>query len=115
MTRASCLPWAAPGHGDDWKPVPALAKRLCGQRFGDRGSLPQVLHDPLLAHGRAVLTNIRTHRKNRLRPLWDQVLLRTHARIDTLNDPWQHLSPMEHTQPRRVTGCMVNLVAGLVA
>jgi Transposase DDE domain len=115
MTRASCLPLAAPGHGDDWKPVPALAKRLCGQRFGDRGSLPQVLHDPLVAHGRAVLTNIRTNRKNRLRPLWDQVLLRTRARIDTLNDPWQHLSPMEHTQPRRVTGCMVNLVAGLVA
>jgi hypothetical protein len=92
MTRASCLPLAAPGHGDDWKPVPALAKRLCGQRFGDRGSLPQVLHDPLVAHGRAVLTNIRTNRKNRLRPLWDQVLLRTRARIDTLNDPWQHLS-----------------------
>jgi hypothetical protein len=61
------------------------------------------------------LTNIRTNRKNRLRPLWDKLLLRTRARIDTLNDQWQHLSPMEHTQPRRVTGCMVNLVAGLVA
>jgi hypothetical protein len=61
------------------------------------------------------LTNIRTNRKNRLRPLWDKLLLRTRARIDTRNDQWQHLSPMEHTQPRRVTGCMVNLVAGLVA
>ena len=104
-----------PGPGDARPPGPALAKRLCGPRFGDRGSLPQVWHDPLVAQGRALVTTIRTHMTNRRRPLWDQVLLRTRARIDTRNAPWQPLSQMEHTRPRRVTGCMGNFVAGLVA
>jgi Transposase DDE domain len=109
---ALCL---TPGHVDDRKPVPTLTKRLWGQLFGDRGSLSQALHDTLFAQGLALLTKIRKNMKNRLMRLWDKLLLRKRALIETSNDQLKNISQIEHTRHRSVTGFMVNLLAGLVA
>jgi DDE family transposase len=109
---AFCL---TPGHIDDRKPVPALSKRLFGQLFGDRGYISQALHDTLFAHGLALFTKIRKNMKNRLMRLWDKLLLRKRALIETINDQLKNISQIEHTRHRSVTGFMVNLLAGLVA
>jgi len=47
--------------------------------------------------------------------LWDKLLLRKRALIETINDQLRNISQVEHTRYRSVTGFMVNLVAGLVA
>ena len=109
---AFCL---TPGHVDDRKPVPTLTKRLWGQLFGDRGYISQALHDTLFAQGLALLTKIRKRMKNRLMRLWDKLLLRKRALIETINDQLKNISQIEHTRHRSVTGFMVNLIAGLVA
>jgi Transposase DDE domain len=100
-----------PGHVDARKPVPALAQRLLGQLFGDRASISQVWYDTLFAQGLALLTTIRKNMKNRLMPLRDKLWLCQRARIDTINDQLQHISQIEHTRHRSVTGFMVHLVA----
>jgi hypothetical protein len=110
--RAFCL---TPGPIDDRKPVPKLAQRLFGHLCGDRGSISQALHDALLAPGLELLTKSRKNMKNRLMRLWDKLLLRKRALIETINDPLKTISQIEHPRHRRVTGFMVNLIAGLVA
>jgi hypothetical protein len=109
---AFCL---TPGHIDDRKPVPQLTKRLFGQLFGDRGYISQALHDALFAQGLELLTKIRKNMQNRLMRLWDKLLLRKRALIETINDQLKNISQIEHTRHRSVTGFMVNLIAGLVA
>jgi transposase len=104
-----------PGHGDDRQPVARLATGLDGQLFGDRGYISQALHDLLVGQGLALLTKIRKNMKNRVMRLWDKLLLRKRALIETINDQLKNISQIEHTRHRSVTGCMVNLVAGLVA
>jgi hypothetical protein len=109
---AFCL---TPGHIDDRRPVPQLITGLMGQLFGDRGYISQALHDALFAQGLELLTKIRKNMKNRLLRLWDKLLLRKRALIETINDQLKNISQIEHTRHRSVTGFMVNLVAGLVA
>jgi hypothetical protein len=104
-----------PGNVDDRQPVARLAAGLGGQLFGDRGYISQALHDVLLGQGLELLTKIRKNMKNRLRRLWDKLLLRKRALIETINDQLKNISHMEHTRHRSVTGFMVNLVAGLIA
>jgi hypothetical protein len=104
-----------PGHVEDRTPVPPLAKRLWGQCLGERGDLSQAWQELLLAQGLARLTKIRTRRKHRRMRLWEKLLLRQRARMETIHDPVQHISQIEPTRHRRVTGFMVHLLAGLVA
>jgi hypothetical protein len=109
---AFCL---TPGHVDDRQPVPKLVPGLFGPLCGDRGYISQALHDDLLAHGLELLTKIRKNLKHRLMRLWDKLLLRKRALIETVNDQLKNISQIEHTRHRSVPGCMVNVLAGLVA
>jgi hypothetical protein len=109
---AFCL---TPGHVADRQPVPVLTRQLFGQLCGDRGSISQALHDPLLAQGLELLTTIRQSMKNRLMRWWDTLLLRKRTLIEPINDQLKNISQIAHTRHRRVTGFMVNLLAGLVA
>jgi hypothetical protein len=104
-----------PGHGDERRAVEPLATGLGGQLFGDRGYISQALPDLLWAQGLVWLTQIRKNMQNRLMRLWDKLLLRKRSLIETINDQWKNISQIEHTRHRSVTGCMVNLIAGLVA
>jgi hypothetical protein len=104
-----------PGNVDDRQPVARLAAGLRGQLFGDRGYISQALHDILLHQGLELLTKIRRNMKNRVMRLWDKLLLRKRALIETVHDQLKNISQIEHTRHRSVTGFMVNVVAGLVA
>jgi len=104
-----------PGNVDDHQPVARLAAGLGGQLLGDRGYVSQAWHDMLLGQGLELLITIRRNMKHCVMRLWDKLLLRKRALIETLNDQLNNISQIEHTQHRSVTGFMVSLVAGLVA
>lgn len=104
-----------PGPVDDHRSVPPLVTGLCGQRFGARGYMSQAWHETLFAQGLARLTKLRKHMQHRLRRWWDKVLLRNRALSETSNAQWKNLRQIEHTRPRSVAGCMVNLLCGWVA
>jgi hypothetical protein len=104
-----------PGQVDERRPVPQLAQTLWGQLVGDRGSISPALHDRRWTHGLALLTTVRQHRKHRLMRLWDKLRLRKRPLLETLHEQWKHIRQMEPSSHRSVTGCMVNLLAGLVA
>jgi hypothetical protein len=96
-------------------PVGRMARGLWGQLFGDRGYISRALHQALWAQGLALITLLRRNMKPRLMRLWDRLLLRKRFLIETVNDQLKNVSQIEHSRHRSLTGCMVNLVSGLMA
>ena len=104
-----------PGNVDDRKPVPELVKGLFGKLFGDKGYISQVLFETLYGDGLALVTKLRKNMKQRLLPVFDKLMLRKRALIESVIDQLKNISQIEHSRHRSVAGFMVNVVAGLVA
>jgi hypothetical protein len=110
------LAWQiTPGNVDDRKPVPTMAKRLWGKLFGDKGYLSKKLSDLLGEDNVQLITKLRRNMKNQLMPLFDRLLLRKRAIIETVNDQLKNISQVEHSRHRSVWNFYGNVVAGLIA
>jgi hypothetical protein len=107
--------YLTPGNVDDRQPVPHLAKRLFGKLFGDKGYISQPLTDQLLEQEVQLITGLRKNMKNRLLALFDKLMLRKRALIETITDQLKNISQVAHTRHRSVDNFLVNLVAGLIA
>jgi hypothetical protein len=104
-----------PGNVDDRRPVPAMVKELFGKLFGDKGYLSQPLFETLYDEGVQLVTKLKTNMKNRLVSIFDRVMLRKRAIIESVVDQLKNISQIEHSRHRSVANCFVNLLAGLVA
>lgn len=104
-----------PGNTDDRAPVRDLVRELMGKLFGDRGYISQPLHEDLWEQGLELITRMKKKMRKRLMLLWDKLMLRKRALIETIIDQLKNISQIEHSRHRSVVGFMVNLVAGLIA
>ncbi len=104
-----------PGNVDDRAPVPDLARDLFGKLFGDKGYISQKLFESLFAEDVQLITKLKTKMKNKLMPMFDKIMTRKWAIIETVNDQLKNISQIEHTRHRSVANFFVNLIAGLVA
>ena len=104
-----------PGNTDDRQPVPALARELFGKLFGDKGYISQKLFESLFAEDVQLITKLKTNMKNKLMPVFDKIMTRKRAIIESVNDQLKNISQIEHTRHRSVANFFVNLIAGLVA
>jgi hypothetical protein len=53
--------------------------------------------------------------KNRLMPLFDKLMLRKRAIIETIHDQLKNISQIEHTRHRSPVNFLVNTMAALIA
>ena len=104
-----------PGNVDDRKPVPKLSKQLFGKLVGDKGYISQELFEQLFGGGLQLITRIKSNMKNRLILLWDKLLLRKRAVVETVIDQLKNISQIEHSRHRSVTNYFTEIVAGLIA
>ena len=95
--------------------MPELARALFGKLFGDRGYISQALFEQLWERRVQLITKLRKNMKNKLLPLFDKLLLRKRAPIETVNDQLKNISQIEHSRHRSPFNFFVNLMAGLVA
>jgi hypothetical protein len=104
-----------PGNTDDrdLKVMQKLTKNLFGKLFGDRGYISQSLFESLFDNGVHIVTGLRSNMKNRLMPLWDKILLRKRAIIETINDLLKNTGKVEHTRHRSFHNFIMNLIAAL--
>lgn len=100
---------------DDRRPVPELTKGLMGKICGDKGYISQPLFDELFTNGLKLITRIKKNMKNKLMPMFDKLLLRKRALIETVNDQLKNISQIEHSRHRSVNNFFVNLLAGIAA
>ncbi len=103
------------GNVDDRNPVPVLSEGLKGLLIGDRGYIKQVLFEELIEKGLKLITKIKSNMKNKLMPIYEKLLLRKRAVIETINDQLKNISQIEHTRHRSPINFLVNLFSGLVA
>jgi Transposase DDE domain len=104
-----------PGNADDRKPVPKLTQRLFGKLVGDKGYISRELFEQLFARGLHLVTRIKSNMKNHLIPLWDKLLLRKRAVVESVIDQLKNVSQVEHSRHRSVTNYFTDVVAALVA
>ncbi|MBI4748020.1 MAG: IS982 family transposase, partial [Acidobacteria bacterium] len=100
-----------PGNIDDRAPVPDLTQRLIGKLFGDRGYVSHPLFVELFERGLQLITRVKKSRKEcrALMPMFDKILLRKRAVIESVNDQLKNQSQIEHSRHRSPTNFMVNL------
>jgi len=104
-----------PGNVDDREPLRHLVRWLFGKLFGDKGYISHELFEELIEQGVELITKLRKNMKNKLIPLFDKLMLRKRALIETINDQLKNISQIEHSRHRSYTGFMANLLAGLIA
>jgi hypothetical protein len=92
-----------------------MAKDLFGKLFGDRGYVSQNLQEVLSEQNLQLITRIRKNMKERLLPVFDQILLRKRALIETVNDQLKNICHIEHSRHRSRTNFFVNVVTALIA
>lgn len=107
--------YLTPGNVDDRKPVPKLAKGMFGKLFGDRGYVSQKLQELLLQEKVELITRLKKGMKNRLLSLFDYLMLRKRALIETVNDQLKNICQIEHTRHRSTANFCVNVIAALIA
>lgn len=95
--------------------VTGLARGLHGKLFGDKGYLSKDVFEQLWHQGLQLVTNIRRNMKQRLLPLWDELLLRKRFIIETVSDHLKNNEQIEHSRHRSFANFSVNLLAGLIA
>jgi len=105
-----------PGNTDDRKPVPELVRSLFGKLVGDRGYISQPLFEELLNNFNIqFIVGIKSNMKNKLLPVFDKILLRKRAIIETIIDQLKNISQIEHSRHRSPMNFLVNLLCGLIA
>ena len=103
------------GNVHDRQPLPELTQGLTGKLFGDRGYLSLPLFRILWDQGLQLITQVRRNMHNKLLPLFDKLVLRKRAIIETINDQLKNIQQVEHTRHRSVVNAMVNVLAALTA
>jgi hypothetical protein len=104
-----------PGNVDDRVPVPQMVKQIFGKLVGDKGYISQPLCALLFEQKLHLITKLKTTMKNKLLPMFDKILLRKRAIIESVNDQLKNISQIEHTRHRSPINFFVNLLAGLIA
>jgi hypothetical protein len=103
------------GNTDDRKPVEVLTKKLWGRLFADKGYISQSLKERLKDKGVDLITKLRKNMKQQLLPLFDQLMLRKRALIESVNDFLKNTCQIQHTRHRSKNNWLVNLISGLAA
>ena len=104
-----------PGNVDDRVPVKNMSKKLTGYLFGDKGYIKQELFEELYEQGLKLITKIKKNMKNSLIPMFEKVMLRKRAIVESVNDFLKNICQIEHSRHRSPVNAFVNMVSALIA
>ena len=116
--KGEIIQWVlTPGNCDDREPLKnrKFTERLFGKLFADRGYISQELFEMLFVNDIHLVTKIKKNMKNSLMNLYDKIMLRKRAVIETVNDELKNVCQIEHTRQRSIDNFASNLFAGLIA
>ena len=93
----------------------ALTKEIFGKLFAYRDYISQKLFEKLLKKDITLVTRAKKNMKNKLMDLYDRLMLRKRAVIESVNDFLKNICDIEHSRHRNVTHFLVNLLSALAA
>jgi hypothetical protein len=99
----------------DWQTISMLTGEIFGKLFADKGYISQELFEKLFQKDITLITKIKKNMKNRLMDIFDKLMLRKRAIVESVNDFLKNICQIEHTRHRSFSNFVVNLLSGLVA
>ncbi|WP_335967355.1 IS982 family transposase [Galbibacter sp. PAP.153] len=105
------------GNVDDRQPLKdkTFHDKVFGKIFADRGYIGKDLFEKLFVDGIHLVTKIKKNMKNALVHVYDKILLRKRAVVESVNDILKNQCQIEHTRHRSFDNFVTNLVSGLIA
>lgn len=105
------------GNVDDRQPLKDrnFHDKVFGKIFADRGYIGKDLFEKLFVDGIHLITKIKKNMKNALMHIYDRILLRKRAVVESVNDILKNQCQIEHTRHRSFDNFITNLVSGLIA
>lgn len=103
------------GNVDDRAPVPRMLKGKQGTVYADRGYIGEKLFKILIENGILLFTKLKKNMKNKLMPLWDKIMLRKRALIESVINLLKTNCQIEHHRHRSKWNFLSHLLAGLGA
>jgi len=103
------------GNIDDRKPLPTMASGLTGKLFADKGYISRDLFIELLENNLQLVTGIRKNMKNKLLSIFDKIMLRKRAIIESVNNQLKNVFQLEHTRHRSPINAFVHMIGALIA
>ena len=92
-----------------------LMTEVFGKIFADRGYIGKDLFEKLFVDGIHLVTKIKSNMKNSLMHIYDKILLRKSAVIESVNDILKNQFQIEHIRHRSFGNFIPNLISGLIA
>lgn len=103
------------GNIDDRKPIPEMLKPMKGKVFADRGYISEKLRKSLLKFGILLITKLKKNMKNKLMTIYDKLMLRKRALIESVHNLLKSGCQIEHHRHRSQWNFLSNLFSGLAA
>jgi hypothetical protein len=105
------------GNVDDRAPLSmeSFIRNVSGKLYADRGYISQKLAEILFVDGIHLVAKMRNNMKGGELPLYDRIMLRKRAVIESVNDELKNICQIEQTRHRCFTNFITNLIAGLLA
>ncbi len=106
-----------PGDVDDRKPLEyeAFVNFTYGKLVGDKGYISKNLFQRLFVNGIQLITKLKNNMKGAVMPIYDKILLRKRAVIETINDELKNIAQIEHSRHRSFDNFLVNMLGALAA
>lgn len=95
--------------------IKELSKNIGGKIFADKGYISQSLFEFLSTQNIQLITGIRKNMKNKLVNIYDKIMLRKRAVIETVNDQLKNIAQIEHSRHRSLMNFLINTIAAITA
>ena len=103
------------GNVNDRVPVPQMLKGMSGKAYADKGYIGEKLFKILIENGILLFTKLKKNMKNKLMPLWDKIMLRKRALIESVINLLKTSCQIEHHRHRSRWNFLSHLLSGLGA
>ena len=90
-------------------------RKVSGKLCGDKGYIDKRLFDFLFLDGVQLITKIKSNMKNNLMRMYDKIILRKRALVQSGNDELKNIAQVEHSRHRSFTNFFTNALRALAA
>ena len=106
-----------PANTDDRDPLKntSFVEKVSGKLCGDKGYIDKRLFGFLFLDGVQMITKIKSNMKNILMPMYDKIILRKRALVESVNDELKNIAQVEHSRHRSFTNFFTNALGALAA
>lgn len=107
-----------PGNKDDRTPLRMknFTDKLWGKIYGDKGYLGKELFEQLFTQGIHLVTKLKKNMKSKLlTPMYDVIMLRKRAIVESIIDQLKNIFQIEHSRHRSPKNFFTNIFSALIA